>query len=149
MEESKESDVHKACRVKWFVNTGLAFNRSIYAAIVRSDFDAFRDGWDWSMYHLIQTQQLLPCQTTAERCIPHMVAPAVSRIANIGTEGVTVHGNDAASMEQLHYGTVGTDIYSPQRAFSPYKIALAPYFGHGGPTDEGLYLGFEEKHLKW
>ena len=62
MEESKESDVHKACRVKWFVNTGLAFNRSIYAAIVRSDFDAFRDGWDWSMYHLIQTQQLLPCQ---------------------------------------------------------------------------------------
>jgi hypothetical protein len=148
-EENQETDIHKACRVKWFVNTGLAFNRSIYGRIARSDFDSFRDGWDWSIYHLIQTQQLLPCQTSSERCIPHMVAPAVSRIANIGREGVTVHSNDAVSTEQLHFGTVGTDIYGPQRGFSAHKIALAPYFDHAGPTDEGLYFGFEEKHLNW
>ena len=147
MEENKESDVHKACRVKWFVNTGLAFNRSVYVAIARSDFDEFRDGWDWSIYHLIQTQQLLPCQP---HCTPHMVAPAVSRIANIGSSGgVTVHSDDAASQEQIHYGTVGTDIYSPARGFSARKIALSPYFGHGGPPDEPLYFGFEEKHLTW
>ena len=78
-----------------------------------------------------------------------MVAPAVSRIANIGREGVTVHSNDAVSTEQLHFGTVGTDIYGPQRGFSAHKIALAPYFDHAGPTDEGLYFGFEEKHLNW
>ena len=152
MEEGKETDIHKACRVKWFVNTGLAFNRSIYEAIAASDFDSFRDGWDWSIYHLIQTQQLLACQSATHepRCIPHMVAPAVSRIANIGAAGgVTVHADDAASQEQLHYGTVGANIYAPSRGFSARRIALAPYFGHGGPTDEGLYFGFEEKHLQW
>ena len=46
---------HQACRVKWFVNTGLAFNASVYRSIKSSDFDQFRDGWDWSVYHLIQT----------------------------------------------------------------------------------------------
>jgi hypothetical protein len=44
---------------------------------------------------------------------------------------------------------VGSDIYSPEKGFVPHKIALSPYFGHGGPTDESLYLDFEEKHLKW
>mmetsp|Transcript_11242 Transcript_11242/g.17800 ORF Transcript_11242/g.17800 Transcript_11242/m.17800 type:complete len:147 (-) Transcript_11242:130-570(-) len=145
-----ETDIHKACRVKWFVNTGLAFNRTIYEAIAQSDFDSFRDGWDWSIYHLIQTQQLLKCQSHDASCIPHMVAPAMSRIANIGTAGgVTVSIDDAASQDQLNYGTVGADIYSPQKAFSSRKITLSPYFGHGGPPDEGLYFGFEEKHLDW
>jgi hypothetical protein len=42
MEEDKESDIHKACRVKWFVNTGVAFNRSIYTQMAKSDFESFR-----------------------------------------------------------------------------------------------------------
>lgn len=53
--QKEETDINKVCRVKWFVNTGLAFNASIHRAIEKSDFDEFRDGWDWSIYHLIQT----------------------------------------------------------------------------------------------
>ena len=48
--------------------------------------------------------QLLECQRSDAPCTPHMVAPAVSRISNIGTEGVTVHESDKQSLDQLRFG---------------------------------------------
>jgi hypothetical protein len=57
--QEQETDIHKACRVKWFVNTGVMFNASIHAAVKRSDFSTFRDGWDWSIYHLIQVYKYI------------------------------------------------------------------------------------------
>lgn len=140
--EEKEEDEKKACRVKWFVNTGLAFNRSVFHSILNSDFLDFRDGWDWSIYHLIQTRQLLPCQPS---CTPHMVAPAVSRISNIGRSGVTVREDDAKLLQQLNYRTVSMDLLD--KGFNASSIALSPYFGHAGPPDEPLYFGMDEKHL--
>jgi len=140
--EEKEEDERKACRVKWFVNTGLAFNRSVFHSILNSDFLDFRDGWDWSIYHLIQTRQLLPCQPS---CTPHMVAPAVSRISNIGRSGVTVREDDAKLLQQLNYRTVSMDLLD--KGFNASSIALSPYFGHAGPPDEPLYFGMDEKHL--
>jgi len=143
MRADKELDVHKACRVKTFTNTGVAFNRSILAQIEQSTFDDFRDGWDWSMYHIIQTQQLLPCQPD---CVPHMVAPAVSRIANIGTHGVTVSEDDAESLEQLKFHTVHDSIL--RTGYDGSKVYLSESFGHGGATDDHMFLGFEDQHLK-
>lgn len=143
MREDQEEDINKACRVKWFTNTGVAFNRTIFNQIEKSTFDEFRDGWDWSMYHIIQTQQLLPCQPD---CVPHMVAPAVARISNIGTHGVTVKEEDAASLEQLKFHTVSED--AVEKGFDGSKVYLAEYFGHAGATDDFLFLGFEDQHLK-
>lgn len=60
-----------------------------------------------------------------------------------------MHSDDAASQEQLKYGTVPADIYSPQRGFSERNIFLSSHFDHAGPPDEPLYFGFEEKHLNW
>ena len=66
------------CRHTQFVNTGLVFNRSIFHSVVASDFLAFRDGWDWSLYHVIQTQQMLRCQPG---CSPRMLSPHGNKIA--------------------------------------------------------------------
>ena len=52
---------------------------------------------------MIQTQQLLPCQPA---CTPHMVAPAVSRIANIGSAGGKAGGREQAGWEGGRVGWV-------------------------------------------
>jgi len=149
--EGKETDIYKACRVKWFVNTGVAFNRSVFEAIEASDFESFRDGWDWSMYHLIQTRQLLPCQQgdgqidgqTSSACTPHMLAPAVARISNIGEDGVTVHRDDRSTLGQLRYPRVRDDILD--QGFDASQVVVAPYFQHKGPLDQPLWAGFEDR----
>ena len=50
-----------------------------------------------------------------------------------------MHEDDAASLKQLQFRTVGDGLLDA--GFDPARIALAPYFGHGGPTDEPLYFG--------
>lgn len=70
------SSLHKpwslSCVHRQFVNTGLVFNRSIFHAIIASDFLAFRDGWDWSLFHVLQTRQMLSCQPD---CHPAVLSP--------------------------------------------------------------------------
>jgi hypothetical protein len=44
------------------VNTGLAFDRGVRERVLASDFAAFPDGWDWSLFHLAQTGQIPDCQ---------------------------------------------------------------------------------------
>jgi hypothetical protein len=93
-----DKDVRKVCRSHSVINTGIAFDRSTYEAIKASDFEAFSDGWDWSLFHLAQTGQMGDM----------MLGPAVSRIANIGRLGATVteHG-DAHLQQQLDYNNIG------------------------------------------
>ena len=50
-----------------------------------------------------------------------------------------VHEDDAASLQQLQFRTVGDTLLDA--GFDPARLALAPYFGHAGPTDEPLYFG--------
>ena len=138
-QKDKEHDINMACRVKWFRNTGLSFNRTIFARIEISTFEEFRDGWDYSLYHIIQTQQLLPCQPL---CVPHMVAPAVARIANIGRHGATV---DETNVHEIEFPTVPDDI--AEKGFDGSQMYLAQYFKHGGSTDDAMYMGIEDKWI--
>ena len=50
------SDDTGVCMAEGFVNTGYAFNRSFFQTLDAhaDDFWAFPDGWDFSIFHLIQ-----------------------------------------------------------------------------------------------
>jgi len=91
---SDDEDGTKVCRSHSVINTGIAFNRSTYLAIKNSNFDLFADGWDWSLFHLAQTGQMPPM----------MIGPALSRVRNVGREGVTVtEKGDEFLQRQLEY----------------------------------------------
>jgi hypothetical protein len=96
-----DKDARKLCRSHSVINTGIAFDRSTYEAIKASDFEAFNDGWDWSLFHLSQTGQMRDM----------MLGPAVSRISNIGRLGATVteDGQDPHLQRQLQYNKVGDE----------------------------------------
>ena len=49
--------------VCFFLNTGYALNRSIFATLRRHEdmFWAFSEGWDYSLFHLMQ-MRVLPRQ---------------------------------------------------------------------------------------
>lgn len=76
-----DADARKLCASFSFINTGIAFNRVTYEQIRASDFESFPDGWDWSLFHLVQTGQMGGM----------MLGPAVSRLENVGKEGATVN----------------------------------------------------------
>ena len=61
-----------SCSHTKILNTGVALNRSVFEAIRVSDFLVFQDGWDWSLYHVVQTRQMLECQPN---CQPRMLSP--------------------------------------------------------------------------
>lgn len=136
------------CRHNKFVNTGLAFNRSVFEAIRASDFLVFRDGWDWSLFHLIQTRQMLNCQPD---CQPRMLSPQVSRINNIGTTGVTMRKDDAKLQLQLNFPHVPDDVL--EKGFDPSVLTLMTNENgeEGSRIDgkaqevvtEALYLGYK------
>ncbi len=96
-----DTDARKLCRSHSVINTGIAFDRSTYDAIKKSDFEAFNDGWDWSLFHLAQTGQMPDM----------MLGPALSRISNIGRLGATVtdDGQDPHLQRQLRYNKVGKE----------------------------------------
>jgi len=79
-----DTDTRKLCASFSVINTGIAFDRATYEQIKASDFDTFPDGWDWSLFHLVQTGQMKG----------RMLGPAVSRLENVGTEGATVNFGD-------------------------------------------------------
>jgi hypothetical protein len=78
---AQDVDTRKLCASFSFINTGIAFNRSTYEQIRASTFESFPDGWDWSLFHLVQTGQIGGM----------MLGPAVSRLENLGKEGATVN----------------------------------------------------------
>mmetsp|Transcript_28261 Transcript_28261/g.91502 ORF Transcript_28261/g.91502 Transcript_28261/m.91502 type:complete len:969 (-) Transcript_28261:184-3090(-) len=126
-----EQDAWKLCRSHTFINTGIAFNRTTYLHIKRSDFDFFPDGWDWSLFHLAQTGQM-----------PDMIlGPAVSRLSNVGHEGVTVEqGDDDVLLKQLDYAVVS---HTSSSAFQASKLWLDTETRNQflPPSWEPLYLG--------
>jgi len=133
------------CRHTQFVNTGLVFNLSIFHSVVASDFLAFRDGWDWSLYHVVQTQQMLRCQP---KCSPRVLSPYVSRINNIGTSGVTMRDDDPHLQQQLNFPHIPDDIW--ERGFNPANLRLdidsLQSSTHGlsfKPLSDALYFGYE------
>lgn len=107
----------RACSFDGFINTAYAFNRSVYDKLKehQEDFWAFRDGWDWSLFHLMQM-----------RGFPHrQLAPAVSRVRNIGDEGATVTKDSA--LKYLAYGSLDT---SPSKGrISEVEEGPSQYFG--------------------
>ena len=90
---AQDVDTRKLCASFSFINTGIAFNRSTYEQIRASTFESFPDGWDWSLFHLVQTGQIGGM----------MLGPAVSRLENLGKEGATVnYGTFMMSPEYAH-----------------------------------------------
>jgi len=138
------SSLHKpwslSCVHRQFVNTGLVFNRSIFHAIIASDFLAFRDGWDWSLFHVLQTRQMLSCQPD---CHPAVLSPHVSRIRNIGKDGVTMRSNDPDLLKLLNYSHIPDDIW--EQGFDPASLEVT-YDADGKsaenePLSQALYMG--------
>lgn len=82
-----DTDTKKLCASFSVINTGIIFNRTTYNSIKASDFECFPDGWDWSLFHMAQTGQM----------VGMMLGPAVSRLQNVGTEGATVTQNGKLS----------------------------------------------------
>mmetsp|Transcript_41434 Transcript_41434/g.84710 ORF Transcript_41434/g.84710 Transcript_41434/m.84710 type:complete len:1046 (-) Transcript_41434:18-3155(-) len=123
----QDTDTKKICKSHHIINTGIAFNRDTFEQIKESDFERFPDGWDWSLFHLAQTGQMNDM----------MLGPAVSRIRNIGTEGVTVSedGGDAHLQEQLQYEMVDTKIKKSAYKLDPSEDTYTP------PGWEPLFLG--------
>ena len=130
-----DADLGALCFSKSFVNTAVAFNRSVAASLLRSDFAGFRDGWDWSVYHLIQTAQLLPCQPA---CTPRQLAPFVSRVRNVGRHGVTVNEDNADTIKAIEYQASG-DAF--ERGFKTALLHVRDPPPHSGATEESLYMG--------
>mmetsp|Transcript_9399 Transcript_9399/g.31447 ORF Transcript_9399/g.31447 Transcript_9399/m.31447 type:complete len:1072 (-) Transcript_9399:53-3268(-) len=141
----RERDLYKICRTRAVINTGISFNRSIYNLITQSDFLHFLDGWDWSIFHLAQTGQ-----------IPDMMlAPAISRVRNIGRKGSTV--NDIVHedlLRQLNYTDVGSKADFHESSFRIddaghcrlLDVCLRPArlsapLPHTPPAWEPLYIG--------
>ena len=127
--DMNDREVYKVCRSHAVMNTGIAFNRSTYEKIKRSDFMGFADGWDWSLFHLAQTGQMADM----------MLAPAVSRIRNIGMKGATVMDNgDALLYQQLDYKAVGENTTFDHKRFWIDDTVAMHYVP---PAWEPLYLG--------
>uniref|UniRef100_A0A7S0HPS4 Alpha-1,6-mannosyl-glycoprotein 2-beta-N-acetylglucosaminyltransferase n=1 Tax=Hanusia phi TaxID=3032 RepID=A0A7S0HPS4_9CRYP len=125
----RDVDTFKICRTRSVINTGISFNRSTFNAIRLSDFEHFLDGWDWSLFHLAQTGQ-----------IPDMMlAPAISRVRNIGRRGSTV--NDIVHedlIRQLNYLDVGSSADFDETSF---HIDDSASLSHTPPAWEPLYVG--------
>ena len=104
-------------------------NRSVYRIIKRSDWLDFADGWDWTLFHLAQTGQMPD----------GMLAPAMSRMRNIGVAGATV---DAArlpsSARQLDFPATTAAI--PNLDPSAFHIHSSDDEVHVPPAHEPLYL---------
>eukprot|EP00961_Rhodomonas_salina_P158754 2137034-Rhodomonas_salina.6 len=127
--DMSDTEAYKVCRTHSVMNTGIAFNRSLYAAIKSSDFASFADGWDWTLFHLAQTGQMADM----------MLAPAVSRIRNIGVKGATVKDDgDDFLHQQLDYKDVGKNA-SFRR--SHFWIDHTVPMHYVPPAWEPLYLG--------
>lgn len=78
------------------MNMGYGFSRKIFerlnTSVVRSAFFAFEDGWDYSLFHLMQ-----------KRLIPRVqLLPRLSRVKHIGRHGIT-QSPDRIDAVQVEY----------------------------------------------
>jgi len=124
-------ELHRACRSRAVVNTGMAFGRATFEAMERGGFEDLSNGWDWTLFRLMQTGQLPD----------GMLAPALSRVRNVGRSGATVSEEDLQPhiLAQLAYNA--TDA-ADAAAFDPAALVLEP----GGaayvpPAWEPLHVG--------
>ena len=78
------------------MNMGYGFSRKIFerlnTSVVQSAFFAFEDGWDYSLFHLMQ-----------KRLIPRVqLLPRLSRVRHIGRHGIT-QSPDKSDAVQVEY----------------------------------------------
>ena len=127
--EPSASKVLHICRSSAVINSGIALNRSIYRIIKRSDWLDFADGWDWTLFHLAQTGQMPD----------GMLAPAVSRMRNIGLEGATVNSARLpSSARQLDFPATSTAL--PNLDPSAFLIESSVDEVYVPPAQEPLYI---------
>lgn len=119
-------------------NSGYFFNRTMWQALHANldHYGRFADGWDWAVMHLTHTGAW-PARA---------VVPALSRVRNFGTVGLTV---TASEYERLGLGA------SPQSegdaASFLKRVSAAGASGDWGlrvedvPTATGRYMGPQEQ----
>ena len=87
--EPNASDATGVCEADGFVNTGYAFNRSVFDKIHHNQdlFWSFSEGWDYSLFHLIQvtlmTHDSSRCLASSDARDPHHSALALFHLMHV------------------------------------------------------------------
>jgi hypothetical protein len=117
-------------------NGGYFFNRTVWHAMRAqlSHFDAFPDGWDWAMVHMLQIGALPP----------RAAVPDLSRLRNFGTVGITVTERSYASsgLGNSPYSTATAEEFLAAAAGGQLALQLLP------AADGGHSVGIEPLSAK-